>query len=216
MTKRRVWLATIIGCCSIAAGTEFDAASIRPWKPNPASGGSRSGGALPAPDGGHLLFAPGRVTTPWTGVTARRIILESYSVGNYRVGGGPDWIDSDMYRLEAKSTDSSASENQLRSMLQTLLANRFHLVLHHVRREMPVYALSVRKGGPKVREWTAGDDSDAARAALQDAFAHGAGDASITTMARYVERMNNDRMNLLHGMPGIDRPVVDKTGLTGC
>lgn len=219
----------VIWGCSIAVGVfraqtpdsasfatpEFDAASIKLWSPNPVSGGSRSGAGLPAPDGGHLQFTAGRVATPWTGVTARRIILEAYSANNYRVSGGSDWVDTDMFKLEARSADPSAPESELRLMLQMLLRKRFHLVLRHDRRELPVYALTVRKDKAKLREWTKAGDTDAARAALQAAFGSGATDASITTIPAYVDRMNSDRTNLLHGMPGIDRPVIDKTGLGG-
>lgn len=193
---------------------EFDAASIKPWKPNPGNGGSRSGGGLRAPDGGHIQYSPGRVATPWTGVTAKRIIMEAYGVSNYRVTGGPDWLDADMFSLEARSADPRGSESQLRMMLRTLLSRRFNLTLHHDTREMPVYALTVAKGGPRMREWKEGD-MDAARSALQAEFARGASDASITQIATLVDRMNSDRTNLFPIMIGLDRPVVDKTGLSG-
>ncbi|HVW11873.1 MAG TPA: TIGR03435 family protein [Bryobacteraceae bacterium] len=204
-----------IGSAAPPAEPEFNAASIRPWKPNPGGGSSRSGNGLPAPDGGHLQFTPGRVATPWTGVTARRIILEAWGVSNFRVSGGPAWIDTDMYKLEARSMDPSAPESQLRLMLQTLLSRRMHLVLHHATREMPVYALTVGKSGPKLHEWTNGADTEAARNALQAAFASGASDAFIAQMTPFVERMNDDRTNLHPGMIGIDRPVEDRTGLKG-
>jgi hypothetical protein len=51
----------------------------------------------------------------------------------------------------------SANESQLRSMLQTLLSQRFKLVMHRETREMPVYALTVAKGVPKLLELTEGD-----------------------------------------------------------
>ncbi len=197
------------------AEPEFDAASIKPWKPAPGGGGSRSGGGLPPPDGGHLQFTPGRIATPWTGVTARRLILEAWGVSNYRVTGGPPWIDTDMFKLEARSADPSTPESQLRLMLRTLLSERFHLELRHETREMPVYALTVGRGGAKLHEWKKSDSPDATRAAVQAEFAKGADDASITNMATFVDRMNNDRTNIHRRMIGIDRPVVDSTGLGG-
>jgi uncharacterized protein (TIGR03435 family) len=120
-----------------------------------------------------------------------------------------------MFQLEAKSAEPTATEDQLRLMLRTLLSKRFHLVTHYDTREAPVYELTVGNKGPKLQEWKDGSDEDAARAAIQTAWAKGAADASITTMRGYVERMNNDRTNLYHQMPGIDRPVLDKTGLDG-
>ncbi len=194
---------------------EFDVASIKLWAPKSGGGGNRSGGGLPPPDGGHLQFTTGRVVTPSIGVTAKRIILEAYRLNNYQVSGGPQWIDSDMFQLEAKSTEPTATEDQLRLMLRTLLSKRFHLVTHYDTREAPVYTLTAGKNGPRLQEWKESNDADAAKAAIQAAFAKGAVDASITTMRGYVERMNNDRTNLYHQMTGIDRPVLDKTGLGG-
>jgi len=221
-SARRAPLAAIIFALSLAVGVfpappaqpAFDAASIKAWKPASGGGGNRSGGGLPAPDGGHLQYSPGRVATPWTGVTVKRIIQEAYGIGNYRVSGGPAWIDTDMFKLEARSADPSAPESQLRLMLRTLLTKRFHLILRHETREMPVYALTVGTGGAKIREWESGNP-DATRAALQAEFAKGADDASITNIATFVDRMNSDRTNIHRRMIGIDRPVVDKTRLGG-
>ena len=100
-------------------------------------------------------------------------------------------------------------------MLQTLLSKRFHVVLRHEPREMPVYALTAAKGGAKLHEWKESGNPDATRAALQAEFAKGADEASITNMATFVERMNSDRTNIHRRMIGVDRPVVDKTGLAG-
>jgi uncharacterized protein (TIGR03435 family) len=215
--------AAIIFAFSLAVGVfpapsaepEFDAASIKPWKPASGGGGSRSGDGLPAPDGGHLQYSPGRVATPRAGVTVKRIIQEAYGISNYRVSGGPAWIDTDMFKLEARSADPSADEGQLRLMLRTLLSKRFHLEFRHETRETPVYALTVAKGGVKIHEWKESGNPDATRAALQAEFAKGADDASITNMATFVDRMNSDRTNIHRRMIGLDRPVVDKTGLGG-
>jgi uncharacterized protein (TIGR03435 family) len=62
------------------------------------------------------------------GVTARRIILEAYRLTPYQLSGGPGWLDTDAFDLEAKA--ETANGNQLRQMLQTLLAERFQLVVH--------------------------------------------------------------------------------------
>src|SRR5262249_24039197 len=52
---------------------------------------------------------------------------------------GPDWINSEVFAIEAKA-ESPTSEAQLKLMLQTLLAERFKLKLHRENRDMPVYA----------------------------------------------------------------------------
>ena len=102
-----------------------------------------------------LLFTPGRV---FGSVTTRRIIPEAYHLTNYQVSGGSSWLDSEWFDLDAKA-EVATSENDLRSMLKTLLINRFRLVVHTGTKEMPVYALTVGKSGPKLREW---DQSEAA------------------------------------------------------
>src|SRR5215468_6031489 len=61
---------------------------------------------------------------------------------------GPDWINSEIYDIEAKA-ESPTTEAQLKLMLQTLLAERFNLKLHREDREMPVYALVAGKNGIK-------------------------------------------------------------------
>jgi uncharacterized protein (TIGR03435 family) len=61
---------------------------------------------------------------------------------------GPDWINSEVYDIEAKA-ESPATEAQLKLMLQALLAERFKLKLHRESREMPVYALVAGKNGLK-------------------------------------------------------------------
>ena len=193
---------------------EFDAASIKPWTPNTGGGGSRSGGGLPPPGGGHLQFTPGRVTTPSTGVTVKRIIIEAYRLDNYQISGGPEWIDSAMFKLEAVSAQPSADDNQLRLMLRSLLSKRFHFEMHYDTQEMQVYALTVGRIGPGLKEWKS-DDEAAARATVEAEYAKGANDVTIEPMRSFVQRMNDDRTNLHPRMTGIDRPVLNKTDLEG-
>ncbi len=127
------------GSCGCANLTQ------RPLSPSPGSvGGGREG---PLAWSAPLEFEPGRVASIG-GVTPRRLIMEAYRLTQYQVSGGPSWLDSDSFALEAKASDTSANENQLRLMLRTLLAERFKLAVSHASREMPVYA---RFGG---EEWT--------------------------------------------------------------
>lgn len=98
----------------------FDAASI---KPNTFRGGGRGaeGGLIPpGANSGDLRFTPGRVAAGPAGVTVRKIILEAFHLTEYQLSGGPGWLDSDRFDLQAKA--EGANENQLRQMLQALLA----------------------------------------------------------------------------------------------
>ena len=65
------------------------------------------------------------------------------------ITGGPDWLDSVGFEIEAKA-ETPATESQLHSMFQNLLAERFDLKLHRQKKELPVLALLVAKGGPKL------------------------------------------------------------------
>jgi uncharacterized protein (TIGR03435 family) len=74
-----------------------------------------------------------------------------------RILGGPAWIDTAKFDLEAKVDMDRALEvtqltfRQRAELLQPLLADRFRLKLHHESREFPAYALIVAKGRPKLR-----------------------------------------------------------------
>ena len=76
------------------------------------------------------------------------LIQNAYTVQAYQVVGGAAWINSEGYDIEAKP-EGSVDRKQMWLMLQTLLADRFKLVLHHDTRELPIYALTVTKGGLK-------------------------------------------------------------------
>jgi uncharacterized protein (TIGR03435 family) len=128
------------------------------------------------------------------------MILEAFHLTEYQLSGGPGWLDSDRFELQAKA--EGAGESQLRQMLQALLSERFKLVVHTESKEMPVYALVVGKGGLKVREWKEGDPIPA--------FGSG-GHANNFREQGTMQRLAND----VSGGPGTGRLVVDKTGLKG-
>jgi hypothetical protein len=89
----------------------------------------------------------GRLTT--TNAPLTILIQRAYGVEAYQVVGGPAWINSDGYNIEAKP-ETNTDQKQMWLMLQTLLADRFKLKLHRETRELPVYALTATKGGPKL------------------------------------------------------------------
>src|SRR5262249_50325998 len=67
------------------------------------------------------------------------------------VAGGPHWIDSDLYEIIAKAVGTPAAAQMQGPMLQQLLEERFKLRLHRDTKTVPVYALTVAKGGPKMK-----------------------------------------------------------------
>lgn len=86
----------------------------------------------------------------------------SLPLPDYEISGGPNWVDSDRYDVDAKLEDSQVAELQklpdhdrilqVRRMVQALLAERFKLVVNDTTVRHPVYALVVARGGLKMRE----------------------------------------------------------------
>ena len=87
--------------------------------------------------------------------TLRSLISEAYQVRDFEVSGGPAWMGSARYDIEAKGQVESGSQEQtglqVMKMLQALLADRFQLRVHRETKEMPIYALLVAKNGPKLQ-----------------------------------------------------------------
>jgi uncharacterized protein (TIGR03435 family) len=102
-----------------------------------------------------------------TGASARQLIQAAYELQDDRVSGGPDWLTSELYEVEAKVDPSTVARLQKlppdqndfarRRMLQALLADRFKLTVHHESKELLVYALLIAEGGPKLQEATPGN-----------------------------------------------------------
>jgi uncharacterized protein (TIGR03435 family) len=79
------------------------------------------------------------------------LIQKAYGVEAYQVMGGPAWINSEGYNIEAKP-ETNTGQKEMWLMLQTLLADRFKLKLHRETKELPVFALMATKGGPRLPE----------------------------------------------------------------
>jgi uncharacterized protein (TIGR03435 family) len=83
-------------------------------------------------------------------VTLDLLIQLAYNLKDFQVVGGPSWVDSDCYEVIAKA-DGNATFEQMRPMLQSLLADRFKLILRRETRKLAVYELTVAKGGCKIK-----------------------------------------------------------------
>jgi len=162
----------------------FDSASIKPSKT-----GER---------GYSIRPLPGRLSISNT--TLRLMIAAAYHVNDFQVSGGPKWLDTERYDIEAKAAaDSRPTEKQMMVMLQQLLADRFALAIHRETRDLPLYSLEVAKGGPRFQ---ASKDQGETEFRI---FQRRQVTARRATLAPLMEAMA-----WLLG-----RPVVDKTGLTG-
>ena len=97
-----------------------------------------------------------------TGATTRVLIQFAYDAQDFQLSGGPSWINSNKYDIDAKEEDSLAKEletltpfqrmDQIRLMIQLLLADRFKLNVSRDTKDVAVYALLVAKNGPKLTQ----------------------------------------------------------------
>lgn len=138
---------------------------------------------------------PGRLD--WANVPLNQVIAKAYRLKDYQVTG-PDWLASARFDIQAK-LPVGAAESQKWPMLQNLLAERFHLTVHRDEKALDVYALEVVKTGPNLKEHV--DTSDPGKLVMN----FGRLQADDQTMTGFVDVLS--RM--------MDRPVVDRTGLTG-
>lgn len=133
----------------------FEVASVKPAEPPPA------GQMRVMMRGGPGSADPGQLT--YTNVTLKNVLMNAYAVKGYQISG-PKWPDSERFDIVAK-IPKGATKEQFQLMLQNLLAERFKLTLHHEKKELPMYALVVGKGGSKMKE-SVEEDATAPGAAL--------------------------------------------------
>ena len=189
-----------------ALSYEFEVASIKP---------NKSGTNMI-----RLMFTPSGLSG--TNVTLAMLIRTAYGVEENQISGGPSWLKSDHYDIDAKMDSPTAdalhklAEDQGRlarqHMLQALLADRFKLAVHHDSKELSIYALVVAKNGPKLHEAKPGDTYPNGIKGPD-----GVGRGGIMRMGRgqltgqalplsALARLLTDQLG---------RTVVDKTGLPG-
>jgi uncharacterized protein (TIGR03435 family) len=143
--------AVFLACAALPAQTpaahfEFEVASIKPSAP---------AGTRGVNIGVHLDGA--RIGC--TSLSLKDYLRIAYRVRDYQISG-PEWLDSE--RFDIAATLPEGGRDKVPEMLQALLADRFHLVLHRDKKEFSVYGLVVGKGGPKMKESAVDPDAPAA------------------------------------------------------
>lgn len=185
-TKFAATLFALAACASWAQPLRFEVASVKKLDTS-GPPGDIPRNADPAPGHFNMRNVPMRMLLEW-----------AYDLKDYEING-PDWIKIDeRYEVIAKAS-GPAPESQVRQMLQTLLLERFQMKVHRETKELPVYVLLPGKGEAKVKEVAAD-----AQPSLG-----GSGGSGAAFLAQPISRftfMLSRRM---------DRPVLDKTGLTG-
>ena len=162
--------------------SKFEVASIKPSQAPP---GSASG----------IPSEPGRIMGH--NVTLRRCIRGAYDISETLIVGGPKWVDEDRYDIEAKAA-GPAGNHDLMLMLQSLLEERFHLVVHREQRQMSGYALVSAKSG--IRAEAAAKDAKASTSRSRGII-----EAQASTMANLAQKISE----------ALAMPVTDGTKLEG-
>jgi bla regulator protein BlaR1 len=200
---------------------KFEVASVKPCKEPPAG---RGGGSGQPPGRLHVncetvkdlirdaydLLANGRM---WKGMITRN----SRTVP---IEGGPGWIDSERYYIDAKAEGPETQEMMKGPMMRTLLEDRFKLKIRRETRPGPVYELKVAQGGPKLEPVENGsciplEDFDwrtlapgQKRPLICNSAMVQSGKLAFLAMsiADFCQNLTWD---------ALDRPVIDKTGIAG-
>jgi len=139
----------------------------------------------------------------------------AYDVPAGQIQGGPDWFrtGTTRYDVDGKAADpSTATEAELKSMLQQLVAESFRLQFHREARNVTGWALVVDKNGSKLRNPRDGEEDPVVRTGGSTAAATiEATKTSMTTLAKLLSGIDV----CITGAPGPLAPVVDKTQLAG-
>jgi uncharacterized protein (TIGR03435 family) len=136
---------------AVSAGVAFSQIAARPAafevasvKENVTSGGGEA----------YVQAVPGRLRMQ--NVAARVLVQLAYGVEGYQVSGGPSWIASGFFDIEAKAEGSPSVQQMQGPMLQALLEDRFKLAVHRETKQVPAYDISLLNGSGKLQPSTAG------------------------------------------------------------
>jgi uncharacterized protein (TIGR03435 family) len=146
--------------------------------------------------GRHVLFLNTKL---------EQYLMLGYGVQSSQLAGEPDWAKTARWDVEGvPNVEGTPSWPQLQGMIRKILAERFGLQLHREQREMPIFALTVAKSGPKMIANTSDPNGW---------FDQQSG----TTNGRHKEALKNASMADLALILQfyVNRPVVDQTGLKG-
>ena len=199
-----------------AATPKVDVVSIKPCKPGAGAqfvvGGNSSPGRL-STGCAHLAdfdntgliqqaynrYADGHLTS------ARIIPIE----------GGPDWIHSETFEIDARSDGHPSIQMMLGPMMQAILADRFKLRIHRQTRQGPVYELALGKGSPKLKPLQDGSCTPVLVGHPLPPLASGQHYCRNLVSPGSIN-FEGGTLTMLAGLLGLilDRPVIDKSGIT--
>jgi uncharacterized protein (TIGR03435 family) len=189
--------------CALAAGLllaqapikippdlRFEVASLKP------SSGQREGGGIRPAPGGQRYEA---INCP-----INLMIQVAYRVKADQIVGGPAWMNTDRFDMEAKAEKASSADD-LHVMLMNLLVDRLQLKFHHEKKEIAMYGLTVDKGGAKLTPHEAANAGEPWIDLTVTKFLHTKMTATCAPIDYFAFRLSQF----------MDRPVVDLTNLKG-
>jgi len=206
-------LAIILASSAFAQSPQFEVASIKPFDPN-----------LPGQTAG-LHFDGAQVRG--LGLSLRDYLATAYRFKATLISG-PDWTLTERFNISA-TLPEGGSRAQVPEMMQALLADRFHVKLHKDKKELPIFALVIAKGGLKMKELPSDPDADPAKdeptGLANVGTIAGVGNGASITYARGASVTIADNRIQVRKLPlwvvcrtlerYSDRQIVDMTGLTG-
>ncbi len=156
-----------------------------------------------------------------TSTNLKTLIQLAWKVNDSRLLGGPGWIESARYDIAAIPAEGNVALDQSRLMLQTLLEDRFKLIVRREIKEMPVYALVSATGG--LKRLVSEEENCVCVQSRFAGIAPGAGSSSTRSVRGNAPRATNllagAKISIAEFVDALgnilDRPVVDRTGFTG-
>jgi len=194
-------------------GQQFEVASIRPSAP---------------PGGDHIEVGVhldgARISC--TQLNLKDYIATAYQVKLYQVSG-PDWLGSERFDISA-TLPADAKQDQVPTMLQALLADRFQMKFHREKKDFPVYALVIAKSGLKLKETPkdpeSPDSGEPAKPAVNVSGSGGRGGVHInlgngSSFSLADNKFIGRKLTMVSFVDTLarfeDRPVIDMTDLKG-
>ena len=131
------------------------------------------------------------------------LITFAYGLHAKQIIGGPDWFGTEKFDIDGvPDVEGRPNTKQMKLLIQSALTDRFKLTFHHDQKELPVYALTVAKNGPKLTP-TIHQPNDPVNFTYRNL---GVLNVTNATMKDFCDGMQGSAM---------DKPVVDHTGLAG-
>jgi uncharacterized protein (TIGR03435 family) len=215
MSIVKIGLGIVLGATALfgqnPARPSFEVASIRPSAPGP----PQQGVAGARIDGAQFRTAY---------LTLKDYIGLAYRLKLYQISG-PDWIGTDRFDVAATLPEGTLPA-QIPNMMGTLLEERFQLKLHREKKEFPIYALEIAKGGLKMAEAPRLPELENADPRAPQEFTGGGSNQGVSINlgpGSSVSFSNNKFEAKRLTMPSLagtlerflDRPILDMTDLKG-